>query len=70
MRKITEYAKLFWGNRGNHNDLTAQKFLPEFSFEELQAAALQAQKNGAFQSTYADLPRDHCRTRSTRNSAS
>jgi len=28
MTKITDYAKLFWGNRGNHNDLTAQKFLP------------------------------------------
>ncbi len=56
MRKITDYAKLFWGNRGNHNDLTAQKFLPEFTSEELQKAALQAQKNGAFQSPYADLP--------------
>ncbi len=56
MTKITDYAKLFWGNRGNHNDLTAQKFLPEFTFEELKSAALQAQKNGAFQSPYADLP--------------
>ena len=56
MTKITEYAKLFWGNRGNHNDLTAQKFVPEFSSEELQTAALKAQKNGGFQSPYADLP--------------
>ncbi len=56
MTKITNYAKLFWGNRGNHNDLTAQKFLPDFTFDELQKAALQAQKNGAFQSSYADLP--------------
>ena len=56
LTKITDYAKLFWGNRGNHNDLTAQKFLPEFTFEELQKAALQAQKNGAFRSRYADLP--------------
>ncbi len=55
MTKITDYAKLFWGNRGNHNDLTAQKFLPEFTFDDLQKAALQAQKNGAFQSSYADL---------------
>jgi len=23
-KKITDYAKLFWANRGNHNDLTAQ----------------------------------------------
>ncbi len=56
MTKITDYAKLFWGNRGNHNDLTSQKFLPEFTFGDLQKAALQAQKNGAFRSPYADLP--------------
>ena len=56
MTKITDYAKLFWGNRGNHNDLTAQKFLPDFTFEELQKAALRAQENGAFRSSYADLP--------------
>lgn len=56
MAKITDFAKVFWGNRGNHNDLTAQKFLPDFTFDELQEAALRAQKNGAFQSPYADLP--------------
>ena len=56
LTKITDYARLFWGNRGNHNLLTAQKFLPEFNFEQLQQCALQAQKNGAFRSSYADLP--------------
>jgi dipeptidyl-peptidase-3 len=54
--KIEDFAKLFWANRGNHNELTSQKFTPEFTFEQLQAAALQAQKNGGFQSPYADLP--------------
>ena len=54
--KIAEFAKLFWANRGNHNDLTSQKFLPEFTFEALQSAAASAQKNGAFQSASADLP--------------
>ena len=39
LRKITDFTKLFWANRGNHNEMTAQKFLPEFSFEELKAAA-------------------------------
>ena len=38
-RKITDFTKLFWANRGNHNEMTAQKFLPEFTFEELKAAA-------------------------------
>jgi len=54
--KIADYAKLFWGNRGNHNDLTSQKFLPEFTFQELRRAAMSAQHNGAFQTSYADLP--------------
>ena len=39
LRKITDFTKLFWANRGNHNEMTAQKFLPEFTFDELKAAA-------------------------------
>jgi len=54
--KIAEFAKLFWANRGNHNDLTSQKFLPAFTFERLEKAALIAQQNGAFRTAYADLP--------------
>jgi len=54
--RIAEFAKLFWANRGNHNDLTSQKFLPSFTFDELEKAALAAQKDGGFQSPYADLP--------------
>jgi len=38
--KITAFTKVFWANRGNHNDLTAQKILPEFTFEELKSAAM------------------------------
>src|ERR1700733_12195270 len=38
--KILAFTKLFWANRGNHNETTAQKFLPEFTFEELRAAGL------------------------------
>ncbi len=56
MRKITDFAKLFWANRGNHNEHTSQKFLPSFSFEELKQAALVAQRNGAMKTRYADLP--------------
>jgi dipeptidyl-peptidase-3 len=48
LRKITSYTKLFWANRGNHNDTTAQKFLPDFTPAELNAAALQAFQHGAF----------------------
>ncbi len=43
-RKISDFSKLFWGNHGNHNENTAQKFLPEFTFEELKTAALAALK--------------------------
>ena len=54
--KITDFAKLFWANKGNHNELTSQKFLPGFTFEELKQAALIAQKDGAFSSKSGDLP--------------
>ncbi|HLJ48724.1 MAG TPA: hypothetical protein VKU01_22060 [Bryobacteraceae bacterium] len=43
-KKISDFSKLFWGNHGNHNENTAQKFLPEFTFEEWKAAALAALK--------------------------
>src|SRR5438105_7241625 len=56
VKKITSYAKLFWANRGNHNENTAQKFFPDFTFDEFKQAALTAQKNGAFKTAYADLP--------------
>src|SRR3954468_7215861 len=29
-KKILDYTKVFWANHGNHNDITAQKFVPEF----------------------------------------
>jgi dipeptidyl-peptidase-3 len=56
MTKIAEFAKLFWASHGNHNELTSQKFLPAFTFEELEKAALIAQQNGAFRTACADLP--------------
>jgi dipeptidyl-peptidase III len=56
LAKITTFAKLFWANRGNHNDTTAQKFLPDFTVDELNAAALQAFQNGAFKSPAYGLP--------------
>jgi dipeptidyl-peptidase-3 len=39
MKKIVDFTMLFWANKGNHNELTSQKFLPAFTFEELKAAA-------------------------------
>lgn len=56
MAQITEFTELFWANRGNHNLQTSRKFLPAFTEDELKAAALTAQKQGAFRSRYADLP--------------
>ena len=46
-QKILAFTKLFWANRGNHNETTAQKFLPEFTFEELRDAGLAAIQHGA-----------------------
>jgi dipeptidyl-peptidase-3 len=54
--KLSEFAKLFWANRGNHHEQTSQKFLPGFTFKQLKGAALAAQHNGAFRTAYADLP--------------
>ncbi|HEV3220880.1 MAG TPA: hypothetical protein VGZ48_14005 [Candidatus Acidoferrales bacterium] len=56
LAKITEFTKLFWANRGNHNEYTAQKFLPTFTPLQLQEAGLRAQRNGAFRTACGDLP--------------
>ncbi len=45
--EISTYLKLFWMNNGNYNDRSKQKFIPEFSFAELEEAAKIAQDNGA-----------------------
>ena len=54
--EIREYALLFWANRGNHNGITSQKFLPKFTFDELKQAAFVSRKNGAFTTPCAGLP--------------
>jgi dipeptidyl-peptidase III len=56
MSKIVSFAKLFWANRGNHNELTSQKFLPIFTADELRTTAQNALKHGAMRTAYADLP--------------
>ena len=47
LKKITNYTKLFWANRGNHYEFTSRKFVPEFTPEELKAAAEQALRDRA-----------------------
>ncbi len=55
-KKIDSYTKLFWVNHGNHNDVTALKFVPSFTFEELEAAALSAMHHAkSVKLTDADL---------------
>jgi dipeptidyl-peptidase III len=44
---IVEYATLFLGSGGNHNDTTGQKFLPAISFEDFSRAAEAARAAGA-----------------------
>ncbi len=55
MQKIRNFTELFWANRGNHNTFTAQKFLPDFTFEELSKAAEIAQQHGAMATPCSDL---------------
>jgi dipeptidyl-peptidase-3 len=44
---IVEYAQLFLGNGGNHDETTGLKFLPRLTFEEFAAAAEAARQKGA-----------------------
>jgi dipeptidyl-peptidase-3 len=44
--QIMAFAKLFWAAKGNHNDTTAQKFLPDVSFDQWKAAALAVHGKG------------------------
>jgi dipeptidyl-peptidase III len=55
MRKIRDFTELFWANRGNHDADTAQKFLPDFTFDELSKAATIAQQHGAMATPCGDL---------------
>jgi dipeptidyl-peptidase III len=40
--KVVEFTKLFWANKGNHNELTSQKIMPKFTADELKHALEQA----------------------------
>lgn len=53
--KIQDFTKLFWANRGNHNEMTALKLQPAFSYDELLAAGRQAIRNGAPLGTDAEF---------------
>jgi dipeptidyl-peptidase III len=41
-RRIADFTKLFWANKGNHNEQTGLKFLPNFSARELKRALAQS----------------------------
>ncbi|HEY1946071.1 MAG TPA: hypothetical protein VGG97_03640 [Bryobacteraceae bacterium] len=36
--RVLAFTKLFWANKGNHNEQTGQKFLPKFTAQELKQA--------------------------------
>jgi len=44
--KLTEYAKLVWIHHGNYDLDTYRKFIPDFTFEELESVVLKAWKQG------------------------
>ncbi len=54
-KAILEYATLFLGNGGNHNEATGEKFVPTISFEDFSKAAGQARAKGARLGTPAQL---------------
>ena len=55
-RKVADFTKLFWANRGNHNEMTAQKFLPEFTVDELKTAATAVLAAGGFSGAPYNVP--------------
>src|SRR3984893_7050936 len=57
-QKILAFTKLFWANRGNHNETTAQKFLPDFTFDELRDAGFAAIQHGASAFTKAAFQKE------------
>jgi dipeptidyl-peptidase III len=36
--RVLDFTMLFWANKGNHNETTSQKFVPQFTAEELKRA--------------------------------
>ncbi|MFH1416394.1 MAG: 2-oxoacid:acceptor oxidoreductase subunit alpha, partial [Elusimicrobiota bacterium] len=49
LEKIRDYTHRVWAMRGIYHNVTQKKQIPDFTLEELQAAALKAKENGAFQ---------------------
>ncbi|MEO8216651.1 MAG: peptidase M49 [Acidobacteriota bacterium] len=58
LKNVTNYVKLFWSSDGNHNGTTAQKFLPDFTFEQLQSAALAARAHTPAAMSAEDLKKE------------
>jgi dipeptidyl-peptidase-3 len=56
---LLRYLKQFWISSGNHNERTRQKFVPEFSFEDLRRGITAAQKEGASIRTAVREPLEH-----------
>jgi dipeptidyl-peptidase-3 len=46
-QRLTSYLERFYGHSGNHDTVTGQKFVPEFTAGELEAAAVRALRAGA-----------------------
>jgi dipeptidyl-peptidase III len=45
-KRLTSYLTRFYGQTGNHDQVTGQKFVPEFTAGELEAAAVRAFRAG------------------------
>jgi dipeptidyl-peptidase-3 len=58
LSQIVDFTRLFWANRGNHHEMTSQKFLPGFTFDQLRDAGLQAIRNGASLGSPAEFTRE------------
>jgi len=54
--QIADFTKLFWANKGNHNETTARKFIPKFRADHLKRALGEAGRQDLISEVDALIP--------------
>jgi dipeptidyl-peptidase-3 len=54
--RVADFTKLFWANKGNHNETTAHKFIPRFRADDLKRALGQAGREDLVSEVDALIP--------------
>src|ERR1700677_2214648 len=54
--RVADFTKLFWANKGNHNETPAHKFIPRFRADDLKRALGQAGREDLVSEVDALIP--------------